>query len=367
MAAATVNDRLHDLILRRHVAVERMKSATAREINTIWKSATAGIVALVKRAFPAKTDATGFGFQRFARHTTGREIIGDIADRLSTTSERMTDRFERELGDVIEFELLTLPREITTFFDREVSHAMSEAMLMEEEAAVSLAFDSVPIGQVRELFTSFLGGARFADSFADLSAATLRSLRTVLTTSLFVGHDVRRAAARVQGVLDNKRWEAERIVRSEFIRAANQSALITYAQNKRYIKAVQWSATFDKRTCMQCALLDGRTWADPNDAKIPVASTHPNCRCVLVPVVKSAKDLGLPSTPATRATFNGQVPASVTYKDWFARQTTDFQRDVLGPTRLGLYQSGQLQLKDFASPRGELSVSQALALARRRN
>lgn len=43
-----------------------------------------------------------------------------------------------------------------------------------------------------------------------------------------------------------------------------------------------WSATLDSKTAEYDASLDGQVWDIDEDHPMPVDSTHPNCRCVLV-------------------------------------------------------------------------------------
>jgi SPP1 gp7 family putative phage head morphogenesis protein len=220
-------------------------------------------------------------------------------------------------------------------------------------------FKSVPAVQVTELLGTPLGGAFFQQSFADLGSSLLASLRNVLLWGLTTGQGVQPVARQVQGVMGGARWKAERIVRSEYIRVANQAALTTFAQNEDVLDSVQWVATLDARTCLQCGVLDGRTWENLAAAPVPVVDTHPQCRCTLVPVVKDAEDLGLP--PGSRASFSGQVPATLTYDDWFDLQSEDFQRDVLGPKRFDLYRTDRASLGDFATASGVRRVREVLA------
>jgi hypothetical protein len=74
--------------------------------------------------------------------------------------------------------------------------------------------------------------------------------------------------------------------------------------------------------------------------------------------VKRFDDLGLP--PSTRASFNGQVPGDITYRDWFQLQDEAFQRKVLGPTRFTLWKAGQVKLGQFVSAAGIRRVSDVL-------
>jgi hypothetical protein len=128
--------------------------------------------------------------------------------------------------------------------------------------------------------------------------------------------------------------------------------------NQDLLHGVQWVATLDQRTCLQCGALDGQVWEDVTDAKVPVVDTHPNCRCTLVPVIDEIPGVSLP--PAQRASAEGPVPATVSYFDWFGDQSSTLQREILGPTRYGLWRAGRLPLPDFVSASGVRSVRDVL-------
>lgn len=92
------------------------------------------------------------------------------------------------------------------------------------------------------------------------------------------------------------RSDAERLVRTENIYAANevqQDALLedneyasqddTGDQEGGWLK--RWDATFDSRTCEDCASMDGEV-REPDEEFAPGVMhppLHPNCRCTIVP------------------------------------------------------------------------------------
>jgi hypothetical protein len=68
----------------------------------------------------------------------------------------------------------------------------------------------------------------------------------------------------------------------------------------------------------------------------------------MTPVLKSAKQLGLKKIPeGTRASMNGQVPASTTYQQWLARQPIVVQEQVLGKARAQLFRDGKIKIEKF--------------------
>jgi hypothetical protein len=87
----------------------------------------------------------------------------------------------------------------------------------------------------------------------------------------------------------------------------------------------------------------------------PRPPAHPNCRSTTTPVIKSWKELGINLTeapPGTRASMDGQVPATLTYNDWLKKQPQAFQDEVLGPTKAKLYRKGDLSLDRFIDKSG---------------
>lgn len=226
-------------------------------------------------------------------------------------------------------------------------------------AAIGIAFSNVPVEQIAELLLTPGGGSFYQLAISRLSLQVSTQLQSILLNGLMRGQSVPQVARAIQAAIGGTRSQAERIVRSEYVRVAGQATLLTAQRNADLLAGVQWLATLDPRTCLQCAELDGKIWDSPSAAPLPVASTHPNCRCVLVPIVKMADELGLP--PAARASFAGPVEGGITYREWFGQQSAEFQREVLGPTRYRLWRSGLATLGDFATPMGVRDVRDVVA------
>jgi hypothetical protein len=133
------------------------------------------------------------------------------------------------------------------------------------------------------------------------------------------------------------------VVRTATNHFTTQAREITYAENADVVKGVRWVSTLDTRTSFTCIDLDGRVF-EPGVGPRPPA--HYNCRSTTVPILKSWKELGLslPDSPAgTRASMDGQVPSTLTYRDWLSRQPTGIQNEVLGPKLGPLFRAGRLE------------------------
>jgi SPP1 gp7 family putative phage head morphogenesis protein len=367
--ADDVNTQVQDLLLRRAVARSEYENDLLRAITARLRVAAVESIAALRMSgaldgVKPPMSLAAFGLPGYIPATFQRQKIEALMATLGgfwrAARSDVGRMLQQALLDYAELDMLEMPQEVGALLQRAARAPIQEAA--GDPPGVSVSFTSVPAGQVAQLATSPLGGGTFEQALEDLSSRLLARVRAGLTTGLLQGQGVPKVARTIQGAMQNARWEAERIVRSEFTRVAAQSALVQYQQNRDLIQSVQWVATLDDRTCLQCGALDGETWDSAADADVPVVDTHPLCRCVLVPVIKDAEDLGL--EPSTRASFSGQVPETMQYPTFFRKQSAKFQRTVLGPTRYRLWRQGRLTLGDFATAAGVRSVSQALALAR---
>lgn len=162
------------------------------------------------------------------------------------------------------------------------------------------------------------------------------------------------------GILDASRRQAEALVRTSVQQVANEARLEMYRKNDDIIDKIQWVATLDSRTTPMCRARDGLLYTLDGE---PIGHTyefnggppiHWACRSTTVPVTKTWKELGLdaPELKSTRASADGQVPDTVRYEDWLAKQSPSVQKDILGPGRFELYQSGKIGFSDLVDQRG---------------
>lgn len=120
----------------------------------------------------------------------------------------------------------------------------------------------------------------------------------------------------------------------------------------------------DKVVSVECRDFSGHVFNLETEKGFYVAGgiiTH-NCRSSTAPVLKSWKEMGIDLQEApegTRASLDGQVPASTTYSDWLRRQPPEVQDDVLGKAKGRLYRKGGLSVDRFVDRAGnELTLDQ---------
>jgi SPP1 gp7 family putative phage head morphogenesis protein len=159
------------------------------------------------------------------------------------------------------------------------------------------------------------------------------------------------------GVMDIARRNAAALVQTSVQTVANEARLETFQKNSDTIGALKYLSTLDDHVCPECAAHADLEWTvdgDPIGHDVPFEDPplHYNCRCVIVPVSKTWAEQGvegLPEIPqtGTRASMNGQVPATTTFEDWFSGRTVEQQNAQFGVGKATLFRDGKITLRDL--------------------
>ena len=205
------------------------------------------------------------------------------------------------------------------------------------------------------------------------------------------------------GVLATTQAGAVTLARTIINGVSNNARVETIKENSDVIDGIKFLGTLDGKTCPYCASLDGYIWRGEDMVHARRPPIHPNCRCTLVPYVELKDDEGNvvdvdAERPAANADFdalakeayndnakqNGwkrrwddlapstrlkyyyqaqkdfeartgkkaydQVPASLTFADYFKKQNDQFKRSWLGAKRFDLYQQGKLKEDQIFAP-----------------
>lgn len=197
-------------------------------------------------------------------------------------------------------------------------------------------------------------GRTLRDWYAGISRDTWTGIESQMNIGISQGESIPQLIRRVRGtkaagfkdgVYEVSTRNARAIVRTAGTHVSARARELTYADNDDVVEEVQYVATLDARTTDICASLDGRTFPIGEGPRPPM---HMNCRSTTVPVFKSWKELGIDAKEIsgdTRASMNGQVPASLTYNDWLKRmdrspKTRHIVDEALGRGRAKLFREG---------------------------
>lgn len=264
-----------------------------------------------------------------------RQLESNIVNILDLAMSDAHGVLTQTLGDVIQAE----NKAITGILKDELPHPVD----------TMITFGRIPIEHVEQMIDEPVGGVKYTDRLATIKQSAYGDAKASLTTSVLLGEGMHKAAKRLQGVVDkHSYYNAVRLARTEIQRVANQASRRVYDRHKGLLRGIAWQATFDNRTCPDCGELDGKEYyyeGQPNVDDAPDIPLHPMCRCTMVPLTSSWKDLGfskqdLAGFPGLAALDKGQGRPMV-YGDWFKRQDPAVQRQILGKKRYAEYKKGK--------------------------
>ncbi len=173
------------------------------------------------------------------------------------------------------------------------------------------------------------------------------------------GIGTRVIARDVKTAMDISKRHAETLVRTSVMSVNNNALQDIYKANSDIIDKEEWLSTLDSRTCTYCMSMDGRTYKV--DATKPDIPAHMNCRCVMTPVVKTWRQMGINVDELTplRRDMDGIVEGDTTFDSFLKRKGKVFQEGMLGKGRADLWRSGKITLSDLVTNRGrELSLAE---------
>lgn len=208
-------------------------------------------------------------------------------------------------------------------------------------AEISGSFATLPAPAARQLVGSLGDGQPLASLLSQIAPLAAQGAAAALVTGLVAGDSTRTVAGAMRQELGIGLTRALTISRTSVITSYRDASLEIYRANDDVVSEWRWESSHSARTCAMCLAMDGQTF--PLDTPF---GSHPNCRCVPVPVTVSWADLGfqgLDGPPASRETGAA----------WFARQPEDVQRQILGPAKLAAYKAGNITLQDIVAYRDD--------------
>jgi len=353
-----VNNKLLDEILRHRTRLMMLENSV---LDRLFEENIDPIVRDARKMLKADDDSViTLEAQHFNREISKNEIdVRDIKEQreLSPVSanalaNRLVDRLSQRIragGQRLTSSLKQTLVEIAEEEPKIVSELINKTVPKSIRQGITIA-DTLPTDQIKRIVDGPLGVETFNSRFTDAYKRSLTKVKGVLTRGLVAGDGIPKLSRDMSGVLNKSlKAGAGRLVRTEIQRVANESMVEMAKQNRDIIKFEQWTATLDLSTCPICGNLDQRTWK-VGEGRVP--PSHPNCRCIRIPITKSWRELGIDADEVPegdRESMNGLVPGKTTYPQWFAKQPKNFQLTVLGPTRFRLFNSGKLPFKAFAT------------------
>ena len=312
--ASTVNAALLDHAIHHAIDLTRYSNTVVRRMIALLNRSDPDLVAQISAAMERMPEGS---------FTVGHleQVLGSVRQINTAAYAQVFQGLAREMHDMTDYEVGYQ----TSLLD----HVIPAPVL------VRFPLAQVSASQVyaAALARPFQGGL-LSDWAKSVDANRMKAVREAIRQGFVQGKTTdqivtairgTRALGYSDGVLEGSRKGLAAIVRTALSHTASVARQETYKANGDIIGALQWVSVLDNRTTSMCMIRDGLTYsADP--AHKPIGhmvpwlqgpgALHFCCRSSDIPVTKSWKDLGLDVADlpdGTRASMDGQVPASTTY------------------------------------------------------
>ena len=379
--ARAVNEELLDAVIRHAHFVERLK---AHESNEAIAQLNALLVASLRSFLTERLEAARFrGHDPSPASTRRLEAIRSfVRDRVSMAVSEVWAREKDALLDIAKAEVGWTGRAIVATLPG-FGDTAGELVVRFDDSGHSRAAKVIDVQRpttsaLRHVLTQRQAqGATLYRWWQALGRQTILNVDRQIRAGLVEGDSTTQIVRRVigtraeqfrNGVLHTTRTQVNALVRTSVNHVSAQAREEMYRENATLVKSVRWVSTLDSRTTVTCMALDGRVFGIQDGPRPPA---HHQCRSTTVPVIRSIAELvpgsSLHRVPVgTRASFNGQVPADLTYPEFLRRQSRAFQDAALGKGRAEVFRRGELSIDRFVDDRGRpLSLRDLLALEMR--
>jgi hypothetical protein len=376
---ASLQDNLRDTFVARSFDLEKVKTASAKNIGKILEDLMREIERELRDADPTGVTRTAYQQERLSKlfnvadktiKSQYKGIYGIMTSELATLAEIEGLFAAKAINAVLKVDVLDY------VVSREVLEKLATDTLI--EGAPSAEWWSKQAVSLQDEFKRVMRvGVAKGETLQQMSARVMGtqkpSLLGVRGRIPGVTDEVIEGLTYEPGLLKKARRNAEALVRTSYQTVMSEARQDAYQANDDVIKGTEYVSVLDSRTTIQCRAYDGSKW-DLNGNPIPPTKLpfkqppelHWGCRSVLVPIMKDLEEiLGVPGMSAmptsTRSSIDGQISTDVTFDEWMRSRSAKEQVKVLGKSRQQLWSDGKLTLADMLNPQtGQVMSLKAL-------
>lgn len=243
---------------------------------------------------------------------------------------------------------------------------------------VGFSFVSLSSEQIQSMILDTPVGGRKLEDWVSraFDREMIEKIKEEVSAGVFKGEGTSKLADRIRTGFNMLDHEAITLTRTYVASMNNRAAESVYKANSDIVKWEEWNATLEvstksgRGTCFQCAALDGQRWRLDEPHPRPLA--HPRCRCFMVPVTASYRELGLDIDELKRAarpfTVRNGIPVDVgrsktilkagqftgSAEEFIRKQGPLYMKNVVGPNRKALIDAGKIKFQDLVDKDGNI-------------
>lgn len=322
----SANGYLIDALTRHQSFIQRYAGGEFKKVLPILKRMARDI-----RAALTRQDLTSYQAARL------NVLLAEIGTITQQAGNQMAAVILPDMAEFAQYE--------SQFVQKAMQGAVTVALVGVQPAVAAAAVNNSTMKLISGNKTTFTTMDRVFDTFA---AGAAKEVMTAVQAGIIAGDTTQQIVSQVMGMVNSRtRQQAETVVRTVTNHAGSMGRAAFYRENASVIAKEEYTATLDGRTTITCASLDGNVYPIGDGPHPPI---HYNCRSLRIALVEP--EFQALKEGATRASIDGPVSSQSTYGGWLAKQSKEFQDEVLGKERADLFRSGAVSIGRFTDDNG---------------
>ena len=317
-----------DLVIKRQIILERIKTGLVRDANKE--------LAKLERMILQRINGVNGDISSFSRDKLAK-LLSDVRNDQLKVMKTITDNLFASLETISGVYMAQEFLDLTSSID--LGETTLKRFTTRQAYAKAL---SRPLSVDGDLLTPFINGMTTKE-IANVSKA-IRAGHINGSTN----DEIKRALVGTgafdsnEGVTKKTRRNAATVTRTAVQHIASAARQELWEANTDVVVGYIFNATLDSVTSSLCRSLDQQRF---EIGKGPIPPLHPNCRSTTIADLDPKFEFL--SQGRTRAAEFGPVKGTTQYYQWLNRQTKSVQVEVLGPTRAKLFRDGGLTPERF--------------------
>lgn len=263
--------------------------AVTKYYDKFLRSTQADINSLYGRIFHGGT----LNYQDFQRLQLEDQTMRMIRPALNQLQQETASQLDQHLKDIYwdSYKMNAWALDQTTPSNVNVS--------MIKEPVSNLAQDPLLTSLIQQQINVPFKGAMFSDRLWDKNLGAAQRIGTMTRQAAINGWSVPELTNGIRDLVVKEKANsakslAERVARTELMRAVNMAKSDLYERNSDIIETKVWLTAEDFRVCDDCDEMDGMTEEELDDQGYDTTMpAHPRCRCTWIPkMVSWSKLLG---------------------------------------------------------------------------
>lgn len=327
-----ISEQLLDLLLKRDLLLQRVSNGLSKDVALYYTD-------LIKQSINTIKDYDEISVAEM------NKLIKEINSRIEFNYEEQLANKLQELGGV---EAVYVLEAINGLIGVDIADKLLPEPLIE-----------------RILRNSILPDGHFiSEAFTKLDDRLKDTFRSQIRLGVLNGSTNNEIVKVLKPILEDFTTnKVKTLTRTAVNTVTNNVRMEVYKENSDIFRGYEWQSVLDSRVRYEHALLNTAMWDFEGKGlnekgkkyKFRNAPDGWNCRCTLLPIIKTFKELGIELeevTGLTRSALNGEVPREITFNKWFESQDKKFQEEYLGIQRYKMFKDGKITLSDLVTQNG---------------